>query len=335
MIRKANAVFEGGGVRGIGHVGAACVFEKEGYEFENLAGSSAGAIVASLLAVGYTCEEIKEEMKTLDYVKFKEKTLLDYLGTAGKIISLLFDYGLYSANYFENWLNNLLEQKGKVTFGDIKTKSNRCGNAAYKLQVTASDLTDRRLLVLPNDLKDFCIDPDTYSIAKAVRMSMSIPIFYEPFKLKDCNGKEHFIVDGGLLSNYPMWILDDGRSNPQCPTFGFKFVENAEEIPSSFVPNDSKMNVFEYIKSLVSTALDANDKQYISYSKGDFQRTIAIPTTVQINGKVKNISATDFDISRLESMELFQNGVDAAERFLRNWNFEEWKYAYRYSSAVS
>ena len=73
MNKKINAVFEGGGIRGIGHVGAACVFEKNGYEFINLAGSSAGAIVASLLAAGYQCDEIKKEMKQLDYMNlYKE-----------------------------------------------------------------------------------------------------------------------------------------------------------------------------------------------------------------------------------------------------------------------
>lgn len=328
--KKVNAVFEGGGVRGIGHVGAACVFEEKGYEFINLAGSSAGAIVASLLAAGYQCDEIKEVMKTLDYVKFKQKTLLHYLGTAGKVISIFSYYGIYSADYFEKWLNNLLEKKGKVTFGDIKTKDVDCQNSTYKLQVTASDLTDKKLLIFPNDLKDFCINPDKFPIAKAVRMSMSIPIFYEPYKLRDCKGKEHLIVDGGLLSNYPMGILDDGRSNPKCPTVGFKFVENSNETPKT-TPSQSNMNVFEYIMSLATTALNAKDKQYISYSKGDFQRTIAIPTTVKINDKIQNISATDFDISKEEIDALFNNGAQAAMKFLNTWDFEQWKKTYRNS----
>jgi NTE family protein len=326
--KKANAVFEGGGIRGIGHVGAACIFEQEGYEFVNLAGSSAGAIVAALLAVGYTCDEINDEMRDLDYVKFKQKSFLDYLGTVGKLISILCDYGIYSADYFENWMNDLLVKKGKVRFGDIKTNYYNCGESQYKLQVTASDLMDKKLLVLPRDLKDFCVDPDSYSIAKAVRMSMSIPIFYEPFKLKDCNGKEHLIVDGGLLSNYPMWILDDGRSNPECPTFGFKFIENSNQ-PQNAQSTQPKMNVFEYIKALVSTALDANDKQYISYSKGDFQRTVGISTIVDINGEKRNIGATDFDISRAESLALFNNGVKAAKKFFKTWDFEQWKKSYR------
>lgn len=52
-MKKVDAVFEGGGVKGIGLVGALSVIEKAGYQFENLAGTSAGAIVAGLLAVGF------------------------------------------------------------------------------------------------------------------------------------------------------------------------------------------------------------------------------------------------------------------------------------------
>lgn len=327
--KRINAVFEGGGVRGIGHVGAACIFEKKGYEFVNLAGSSAGAIVASLLAAGYTCEEIRKEMDHVNYMKFKQESLLDRIGTIGKVISILYHYGIYSADYFEEWLNDLLKKKGKVTFGDIKSEINPCGDVPYRLQITASDLTDQKLLILPNDLKDFCIDPDTFPIAKAVRMSMSIPIFYEPYRLMDCNGKEHYIVDGGLLSNYPIWIFDKVKAYPPCHTIGFKFIDEAQETKREV--KDIKMNIIEYIWSLVSTGLNAKDKQYISASKGDYQRTVTIPTIIQLDGKEKNIGATDFGISDKESDALFYNGSKAARHFLDVWNYDQWKKTYQSS----
>ena len=133
MSLKCNATFEGGGVRGIGHVGAASVVEREGYQFEYLTGSSAGAIVASLLAVGYTSAEIKAEMNTLDYLKFKQKDFLDHMGVGGKLISVVFEFGIYNADYFENWLHKLLLRKGKTTFGDIKNRTTSSTKFLYKL----------------------------------------------------------------------------------------------------------------------------------------------------------------------------------------------------------
>ncbi len=79
-MKKCNAVFEGGGVRGIGHVGAVCRMEQAGWQFADLAGSSAGAIVAALLAAGYSGRELRKELETLDYMRFKGKDLPDYFG---------------------------------------------------------------------------------------------------------------------------------------------------------------------------------------------------------------------------------------------------------------
>ena len=56
---RVDAVFEGGGVKGIALVGAAAVVEAAGYRFNNLAGTSAGAIVAALLGAGYTAAELQ------------------------------------------------------------------------------------------------------------------------------------------------------------------------------------------------------------------------------------------------------------------------------------
>ncbi len=331
MAIKANAVFEGGGIRGIGHAGAAGVFEEEGYTFESVAGSSAGAIIASLIAAGYTCAELKTIMENTDYLKFRQESFLDRLGVFGKLIEILFDYGIYSASYFENWLHGLLQKKGKTTFGDIR-RSPQPGDDGCRLHVTASDLTDRKLLVFPEDLSAFCDDPDRFSIAKAVRMSMSIPLFYEPVKWKDKRGKVHYIVDGGLLSNYPMWILDDGKSDPERPVFGFKFVDG----PGGEAHRDTdKMNVFSYLTSIVSTAVDSLDQRYISTSRGDFQRTVAISATVETEAGKKLLSATDFDVTREESAALYQNGREAAQMFLAGWDFQRWKAVYRNQAAAS
>ena len=154
MALKADAVFEGGGVKGIGLAGAVAEIEKAGYEFKNLAGTSAGAIVAGLLAVGYKAGEIRAELEQLDYHKFLDEGLLDRFGILGKAMSLGFELGIYEGQFFQKWYEGLLKAKGKTTFGQVKTRYED-DRYRYKLQVIASDLTDQRLLVLPRHLKDF------------------------------------------------------------------------------------------------------------------------------------------------------------------------------------
>jgi NTE family protein len=327
MALKTDAVFEGGGVKGIGLVGAVNEIEKAGYEFENLAGASAGAIVASLLAAGYKSEEIKSELERLNYNDFKDEGLLDKLGVIGKGLSIGFEYGIYEGEYFEAWLENLLQAKGKTTFGDIKSQYSE-EKYKYKLQVIATDITDRKLLVLPGDLKDFGYNPDQFSISRAVRMSMSIPVFFEPVKLQDASGRKHFVVDGGVLSNYPIWLLDDGTGNPSWPTFGFKLIEPDKRKFKN--PDRNPINnPISFLKAVMGTMMDAHDNYHISKSKGDYDRTIGIPTIIRLNGIEKEIRTTDFDITRDESHELFNNGARAAQDFLKTWDFEEWKKKYR------
>lgn len=320
-LKSCNGVFAGGGVRGIAHLGAVCEMERKGYRFERLAGSSAGAIVAALVAAGYTGAEAKTAMLETDYPKFKEKDLLDYLGVLGKTISLFWKFGIYSTDYFELWLNRLLLPKKVLVFGDVKIEKDslrQSGTSAdYRLKVTASDLTDRRLLILPDDLKDFGIDPDSFSIARAVRMSMSIPVFFEPYRLKDSCGKEHLIVDGGLLSNYPMWIMDSLKGKEsKIPTFGFRFLGTEEG--GEVCGNCGGTDFTDYMKAIVSTTLEAHDNRHVSHSKGYFQKTVWISPEILVDGEKKRVGATDFEITRKEQMLLYENGRMAVSEFLQS-----------------
>jgi len=316
-----NAVFSGGGVRGIGHVGAASVFEENGYKFHRLAGTSAGAIVASLIAAGYTCFELEEIMKNVDYKKFCQEKLLNKFGAAGDIVSLLFGYGIYHTNYFKEWLNELLKAKNVSTFNDLKISNNE-----YKLQVTACDISSQRLLVFPQDAVLFGINPDKMEVANAVRMSMSIPLFYRPVVLKDIKGKAHYIADGGLLSNYPVYLIDRYMDSPQIPTFGFKFI-NPQGL---YIKSQNTIdNIIEYCKFTLETMLSAQDNMHVSKSSGDFERTVFTSVNIVEDGKIKTLNAANFDITPKESQAMFENGVIAAKKFLDGWDFTRWKEKYR------
>lgn len=317
MLKKCNAVFEGGGVRGIGHVGAVCRMEQAGWQFVDTAGSSAGAMVAALVAAGYTGKELKKELSGLNYLKFKGMDFPDYFGMVGKSLSFLISLGIYNTDELEDWIDELLHQKGMRHFGDLQKTGRR-------LKITASDLTRKRLLVFPDDLAEFGVAPEEFCIAPAVRMSVSIPVFFEPVRWKDQTGEEHLIVDGGLLSNYPLWLLDGFQNHLRYPTFGFKFVEEKEHCSSKVC--HAKPNALDYIKSIVATSLDAFDNYH--FSEGDYQRTIRISAVVGRKENRHKVSAVDFDISQEDSQALFENGWSGAEQFLRRWNFEEWKKKY-------
>ncbi|WP_197490644.1 patatin-like phospholipase family protein, partial [Brevibacillus sp. SKDU10] len=70
---RVDAVFEGGGMKGIALIGAITAMEQHGYQWESVAGTSAGSIVAALLAAGYRHQELREIFETLDYLQFLKR----------------------------------------------------------------------------------------------------------------------------------------------------------------------------------------------------------------------------------------------------------------------
>ncbi len=310
---KADAVFEGGGVKGIGLVGAIYYAETEkNVEWMNIAGTSAGAIVASLLAAGYKAGEIKDIMFDLDFNRLKDEGTLDRFSVPGKILSILLENGIYEGKFIEDFMAGLLAKKGVNTFKDLLIPGEDNPRYKYKLNVIASDISRGKLLILPNDIKDYGIDPDQFSVARAVRMSMSIPIFYEPVKIETRNMEgmpdKCYIVDGGLLSNYPVWLFDSVGEKPAWPTIGFRLIEPDYGIPRKIT------NPLNFILAIVSTLQEAHDERHIQDL--NFKRTIAI--------KTHGVKTTEFDITPERRNLLFQSGFAAAKKFFSSFNKQEY-----------
>ena len=129
----ADLVCKGGGVKGIALVGALSFFEEQGYVWQRTAGTSVGAIVASLVAVGYSAKEIRNIMFNLDYNKFADKNKLQSIPLFGPITSLFASKGLHSGDYVENFLTEKFERKGKKYFRDIYV------DGESRLKVIATD----------------------------------------------------------------------------------------------------------------------------------------------------------------------------------------------------
>ena len=310
---KADGVFEGGGVKGIGFAGALAVAEQQDVEWQNLAGTSAGAIIAALAAAGYKAAELHDILSKLDYRRFKDGSPVDRIPLAGPVISLITEKGIYEGDYFHDWLRDLLAAKGITTFGDLLIPGETEDRYRFKLNVIASDITLGRLLVLPGDFRDYGGRPEDLNVADAVRMSMSIPFFYEPATLKNLTtGRKSYIVDGGILSNYPVWLFDT-EDAPTWPTIGFKLVE-----PDAGEPADIKGPV-SMLTALFSAMMEAHDARYIA--DHDFVRTVAIPTL--------GVRTTEFDITKEKSEALYESGRKAAQKFFSTWDFDEYVKKYR------
>lgn len=306
---KADAIFEGGGVRGLGHVGAIQVLEEQGYEWNKLAGNSAGSIVAALLASGYSGKELIDIMNDLDYKKFLGDTWLDNIPLVGKGLELGFQFGIHDNDYLEKWMGNQLNKKNIHTFADLPDDN---------LKIIASDITNGRMIIFPDDLEYYGMSKEEITVARAVRMSCSIPFFFKPIKW-ETNKNSCYVVDGGILSNYPVDIFDRLDGPPRWPTFGFRLSQ--KYIQSKPAKIDGPIT---FGKAIVRTMYQAHDIRHVD--KHSEVRTIFIPTGT--------ITSTQFSLSARDQKFLYESGYEAAQKFLKTWDFEDYKKSYRSTPSI-
>jgi NTE family protein len=291
-----------------------------------VAGTSAGAITAALVAAGYGGQELVAAVEGMPFDRFCDEPRLHLLGPVAEVAELLSKRGLHSGKFFLEWMREMLAAKGKRTFGDLRNPAADNPKQQHLLQVIASDLTAHSLLVLPRDAQLLGIEPDDLDIALAVRMSMSIPIFFDAVIHPGADGRKHMIVDGGMLSNFPIWLFDapPGQA-PRVPTFGMLLVAPNQEDPLVAQPppatqhGDGLPSPIGYVKALADTMMQAHDRMYVQ--QADYARTITIPTC--------GVATTDFAIQPPEVRELIQSGCTTADEFLQTWNFEDYIARFR------
>lgn len=296
---EADGVFAGGGVKGIGHVGALKRAEEEGVDFKRVAGTSAGSIVAALYAAGYTTQELYSILKEKDFKEFldngkEKKTFLSKLLLYFSKIYLKF--GIYKGDVFYQWMDKKLKEKGVSTFSDLNQPSKR------PLRIVALDLSSKRMIIF--DDKSY---PDM-EVARAVRMSMSIPFFFFAYRWKDPKSTAEFdnvFIDGGLLNNFPIDIFDD---IPARPTFGFKFIQ-----PESGGKQVPIYDFITYIMALINTVMEVSEKIHIE--DADWAWTIGIPTG--------DISTTQFDLTNEQKEWLYKSGYTACGEFFTQWKLKQ------------
>jgi NTE family protein len=114
--------------------------------------------------------------------------------------------GIYKGDYAHDWVRSQPRSLGVTTFGDLAIDDDELPEEQrYRLVGTVADVTPGQLVRLPWDYRRVCgLDPDEQSVADAVRASMSIPFYFRPVSLISTSGRTSTLIDGGLLSNFPI-----------------------------------------------------------------------------------------------------------------------------------
>jgi predicted acylesterase/phospholipase RssA len=364
-----DLVFEGGGAKGLAFVGALTAFERRGHTTRRVIGTSAGSILAALLASGYTASEalaaISERLPDgrprfasfLQIPTIADNPLLtgdmrNWLNTqldnpdvpdlieplvdrvidsvvkrdtTRHLVSLLLWGGWYADDEFLRWLREKLDSNGRAcSAATLQQLNERTG---VDLSVVASDVSGQEMLVLNHRTAP------ALPAAWAVRMSMGCPfawpeVIWRPewgtYRGRDLAG--HRVVDGGLLSNFPIKLLvssdehiDEimGKDAASENVIGFLIDESlpvpgageppqdASAFPALLDRLDVVQGMIWRIRGLADTVLTARDK---FMNEKDQRLVCRLPA--------QGYGSLEFDMSTERMQAIRSAGEAAAERYL-------------------
>lgn len=331
VVKRADLVLSGGGVKGIGLVGAVAALVDAGYKPQRISGTSAGALVGAILAAAVQsghvdAEELKKLAMRIDYREFLDQGPIERIPLLGPAWGVLTGDGIYRGDALQAWVERQLADYGVSTFADLAIPNPALPpEQRYRLVVTVADVTLGQLIRLPWDYQRvYGLDPDEQSVADAVRASTAIPFFYRPATLTSAEGRTSTLVDGGLLSNFPIDSLDrtDGKP-PRWPTFGVTLLPDLPAENDQVIPALRPLHLVTgptLLEKVVTTILVGRDQAYLNQPWVS-ARTIRVNTT--------DVGVLDFHLSDKDKAALYEKGFSAARDFLKTWDFADYVTRFR------
>lgn len=323
-----NLVFEGGGVKGIAYVGALEELRRRNImaSIQRVGGTSAGAINAVLVALNYSQDETKELLWDLNFQNFLD----DSWGYVRDTKRLIEEFGWYPGDFFRAWIGDIIARKTgntESTFADIAALKEKKG--FREIYLTGTNLSTRFSEI-------FSVEhTPRMCLADAVRISMSIPLFFKAVR----NHREDVYVDGGVLRNYPIKLFDrekyvTGKMARRTDYYDEinKKLAKIERPISKYVYNketlgfrlDSRKEIamfrdqaepqhykikdfFDFAKGLIETIMEAESNSHLH--SDDWQRTIYIDTL--------GVKTTDFDLTDEKKKELMESGRKGVREYFK------------------
>ena len=363
-----DIVQEGGGVLGVALLGYTYVLEEMEIRFLNIGGTSAGAINSLLLAAVDKPSKKKTtrileiianknlndfvdgdgDAKDFIEVFIKKKvTLLKLIFKGIQVIdNFREDLGLNPGANFNTWLKNIIESFGikdtvslesrmmdlpesiraRATRKDLLNSENF--KISSRLAIIAAEINTETKVEFPRMRELFYKDVDKVHPADFVRASMSIPLFFKPFVLKDLPRDEESIkqwkrlaahrggppekalfVDGGVMSNFPIDIFHR-VGTPSRPTVGVKLgIERCT--------NKNITEIGDLLYGCFNAARNLRDFEFI-HKNPDYKNLVSFIDT-------NDYSWIDFNVTDKIKIELFVEGARAAKNFLQHFDWKAYK----------
>lgn len=336
-----NLVFEGGGILGIAYLGVLDYLHKNGLmaNVKRASGTSAGAITACITSFQLPFNDVKLISDSLDYKKVADKREIPIIklipsairneidklfGNADCIYRLLNNYGWYSSEYFYQWIKDVIasqfdstKKQPPYTFADFNNPLiHKQQRSFLDLYIIGTDISSKIYRVF-----SFETTPEM-EVAQAVRISMSIPLFFEAIKVDNYdtisnyntmsnnnvagNSLSNVFSDGGIMNNYPLNIFDSPKYSSNL-LYGANMNTVGARLNSNIKYTETN-NLLEFIWNLLNSFLRVQQEIY-NNSQLDISRSINIYT--------QDVLPFDFNVALNDKTYkfLYTQGYNAASTY--------------------
>lgn len=285
-----------------------------------------------------------EDIKLLVRSTTWRNPLLRWLGGVAGILGNLdeafFETGFNPGDAFYTWLETLLKEEEIETARALEKRMNSFpkellrldSKLSAKLAIVAADITTETKVVFP-EMSDLYFDrPERVNPAKFVRASMSIPLFFKPLTIdladlprrdpdfiQKWRDKANYLgkipekvslVDGGIMSNFPIDIFHERNRIPNRPTFGVRLgIDRIRQRPT-----DTMLAIF---MACFDGARNIRDYEAIKNNE-DFRQLISYVDTDHHNW-------LNFDLPDRDKLDLFKRGAQSAALFLSGFDWQSYK----------
>ncbi len=275
--QKVGLVLSGGGAKGIAHIGVIKALEKNNIPIDYVAGTSMGAIIAGLYAIGLTPEEMEDLIKSDDFQKWA-------FGKLDPSDTYFFKMKKKNASMFEmkftidkdsvfkpNLPTNIIPSR-QMSLAFLKIFSQACAKSNNNFdslfvpfRCVATDIYHNKAVVFSQG-----------QLSSSIRASMTFPLYFKPITINNT-----LLFDGGMKNNFPVNIMEQDFK-PDI-IIGSKVAKNA--------PKPNEDDVYSQLTSMLQGKTD-----YSMPKNG-----------ILIEPNVKGVELMDFNKYNM----LIKNGYDA------------------------
>ena len=270
----------GGGICAMAHISALLELSKHIplKMIKEWMGVSAGAFVSMCLSIGYTLDELYSICVNFDFTNIKE---------VDSIPGWIVHFGMDTGERLYKLVKACLHIKGLSSEFTFQECFDRFG---ISLRIIATDLNEATPIIFNH------VTTPTYSIADAVRASMSVPYYFQPFV---CPQTGHYLVDGAVISNYPLFVLP---KEEHCKTISILIRINIEK----------KNNIME----LELDELLLRPLSILYIQKLNIESTFYDSNCIQI--MLDNINPMDFSFDEKTKDIIIKKGKDAVITYFKD-----------------